>query len=103
VSKIGSVALIFIECSSTALLNKSDYNNRFGKTDFLEAVWQNISSILQELILASQFGSYFRQLQEVFRNPLISGGNGPTKKKSAPLPIVLLDEAANAAEKALAA
>ncbi len=43
---------------------------------FLEAVWQNISNILQELILTSQFGSYFRQLQEVFRNPLISDGNG---------------------------
>jgi hypothetical protein len=43
---------------------------------------------LQELILALQSGSYFRQLQEVFRNPLISGGNGLAKKKSARQPIV---------------
>ena len=55
----------------------------------LEAIWQNISNILQELILASQYGSFFRQLLEVFRNPLISGENGLAKIKSARLPIVL--------------
>ena len=54
-----------------------------------EAVWQNINNILQELILALQFGLYFQQLQAVFRNPLISDGNGLAKKKSARLPIVL--------------
>ena len=55
----------------------------------LEAVWQNINNTLQELILALQFGLYFQQLQAVFRNPLISGGNDLAKKKSARLPIVL--------------
>jgi len=40
-----------------------------GSYNVSEAVWQYISNILQELILAAQFGSYFRQLQEVFRNP----------------------------------